>query len=128
MDPKTRSFLSLILFPTWIVVNDINFGSDKVIQWVPRRHKVLTNRQERLFCKVTSVSIHSFVEWCQYSLTTLNVVQSKLPMSSRVKRSHLSFPVIKNFTWIEPLLRGYLSDKAAFSLFKWWPFNTGLTV
>ena len=22
----------LILFPTWIVVNDINFGSDKVIQ------------------------------------------------------------------------------------------------
>jgi hypothetical protein len=45
------------------VVNNINFGSDKVIQWVPRRHKVLTHGQERLFCKVTSVSIHSFVEW-----------------------------------------------------------------
>ena len=27
-----HSFLSLILFPTWIVVNDINFGSTKVIQ------------------------------------------------------------------------------------------------
>ena len=26
------SFMSLILFPTWIVVNDINFGSTKVIQ------------------------------------------------------------------------------------------------
>ena len=29
---KTLSFLSLILCPTWIVVNDINFGSTKVIQ------------------------------------------------------------------------------------------------
>jgi hypothetical protein len=45
------------------VVNDINFGSAKVIQRVPRRHKVFTHEQERLFCKVTSVSIHSFVEW-----------------------------------------------------------------
>ena len=34
-----------------------------VIQWVPRRYKVLTHGQERLFCKVTSVSIHFFVEW-----------------------------------------------------------------
>ena len=60
---KLSLFLSLILFPTWIVVNDINFRSTKVIQWVPRRHKVLTHGQERLFRKVTSVSIHSFVEW-----------------------------------------------------------------
>ena len=51
--------MSLILFQTWIVVNDINFGSTKVI----RRHKVLTHGQERLFRKVTSVSIPSFVEW-----------------------------------------------------------------
>ena len=57
------SFLTLILFPTWIVVNDINFGSTNVIQWVSRRHKVLTHGQERLFRKVTSVSIHSSVEW-----------------------------------------------------------------
>ena len=57
------SFLFFILFPTWIVVNDINFGSTKVIQWVPRLHKVLTHGQERLFRKVTSVSINSFVEW-----------------------------------------------------------------
>jgi hypothetical protein len=33
--------LSLIFFPTWIVVNDINCWSAKVIQWVPRRHKVV---------------------------------------------------------------------------------------
>jgi hypothetical protein len=52
------SFASIALRPC-----DINFGSDKVIQWVPWRHKVLTNGQERLFRKVTSVSIHSFVEW-----------------------------------------------------------------
>ena len=41
-------FLSLIFFPTSIVVNDINFGSAKVIQRVPRRHKVFTHEQERL--------------------------------------------------------------------------------
>ena len=29
---KDPLFLCLILFPTWIVVNDINFGSTKVIQ------------------------------------------------------------------------------------------------
>ena len=29
---KNSLFLSSILFPTWIVVNDINFGSTKVIQ------------------------------------------------------------------------------------------------
>jgi hypothetical protein len=63
MDPKTLSFLSLILFPTWIVVYNVNFGSTKVIQWVPRRHKMLNHGQERLFRKVTSVSIHSFFEW-----------------------------------------------------------------
>jgi hypothetical protein len=55
--------LSLIFFPTWIVVNGINFGSTKDIQWVPRRNKVFTHGQERLFRKVTSASIHSFIEW-----------------------------------------------------------------
>ena len=55
--------MSLILFPTCIVVNDIHFWSDKVNQRVPRRHEVLTHGQKHLFCKVTSVSIHSFVEW-----------------------------------------------------------------
>ena len=32
---------------------------------MPRRQKVLTHGQERLFRKVTSVSIHSFVEWLE---------------------------------------------------------------
>jgi hypothetical protein len=34
------SDLSLILFPTWIVVNDLNFWSATVIQWVLGRHSV----------------------------------------------------------------------------------------
>ena len=63
MDPKTLSCLFLILFPTWIMVNDINIGSTKVFQWVPRRHQMLTHWHERLFRKVISVSIHSFTEW-----------------------------------------------------------------
>ena len=37
--------------------------SAKVIQRVPRRYKALTHGQARLSRKVTSVSIHSFVEW-----------------------------------------------------------------
>jgi hypothetical protein len=49
---KLSFFLFLIFFPTWIVVNVINFGSAKVFQWVPRRHKVLTHGQERFFRKV----------------------------------------------------------------------------
>jgi hypothetical protein len=55
--------LDVYIYIYIVVVNDINCGSDKVIQWVPRLHKVLTHGQGRLFCKVTSVSIHSFVEW-----------------------------------------------------------------
>ena len=39
-------FFSLILFPTWFVVNDINFGSTKVIQWVPRWHSVDSRARE----------------------------------------------------------------------------------
>ena len=58
---KLSLFCLSILFPTWIVVNDIHFGSTKVIQWVPRRHKMLTHGL--LFRMVNSVSIHSFVEW-----------------------------------------------------------------
>jgi hypothetical protein len=37
-------------------------------------------------------------------------------------------PVIENFIWIEPLLRGHLCYKATFSLSQWWPLNTSLTV
>jgi hypothetical protein len=38
------------------------------------------------------------------------------------------FPVIENFIWIEPLLRGHLSYKATFVLFLRSPVSTGLTL
>ena len=44
-----------------------------------------------------------------------------------IKRSPFSCYVIENFIWIEPLLRGHLSNyKAMFSLFQRWPLNTSL--
>ena len=45
-----------------------------------------------------------------------------------IKRSPFSCPVIENFIWIEPLLRGHLSYKASFSVSQRWPLNTGLTI
>jgi hypothetical protein len=45
-----------------------------------------------------------------------------------IKQSPFSCPVIENFIWIEPLLRGHLSYKATISLSQRWPLNTGLTV
>jgi hypothetical protein len=45
-----------------------------------------------------------------------------------IKRSPFSCPVIDNFIWIEPLLRGHLSYKTTSSLFQRWPLNTGLSV
>ena len=45
-----------------------------------------------------------------------------------IKRSPFSCPVIENFIWIEPVLRGQWSYKTTFSLSQCWPLNTGLTV
>ena len=51
----------------------------------------------------------------------------KVSIFSTVK-SPFSCPVIENFVWIEPLLRGHLSYKATFYLSHRWLLNTGLTV
>jgi hypothetical protein len=45
-----------------------------------------------------------------------------------IKVQSFSSPVIENFIWIEPLLRGHLSYQATFSLSKRWSLNTGLSV
>ena len=45
-----------------------------------------------------------------------------------IKRSPFSCPLIDNFIWIEPLLRGHLSYKVTFSWSQRWPLNTGLIV
>jgi hypothetical protein len=86
-------FLSLIFFTTWIVVNDINFESAKVFQWVPRRHKVLTHGQERLFRKVISVSIHSSVS--NHS-TKFSSHRGTLSMSNKVPRWDENFVILRS--------------------------------
>ena len=45
-----------------------------------------------------------------------------------IERSPFSCPVIENFIWIEPLLKGHLSYKTTFTLSQRWPPNTGLTI
>jgi hypothetical protein len=53
-------FMSLILFPTWIVVNDINFGSDKVkalrVHWSELQYLDLHRRSASVSHVVTSVA------------------------------------------------------------------------
>jgi hypothetical protein len=56
------------------------------------------------------------------------LISSSLLSSHCIKRPPFSCPVIEHFIWIEPLLRGHLSNKATISLSQWWPLNTGLTV
>jgi hypothetical protein len=58
----------------------------------------------------------------------INNTAKPVHVATSMKQSPFSSPVIENFMWIEPLLRGYLSFKASFSLSQWWPLNTGLTV
>ena len=50
------------------------------------------------------------------------------PCSHLYLKVTFSCPVIGNFIWIEPLLKGHLSFKATFTLSQRWPLNTGLTV
>ena len=72
------------------MVNDINFGSTKVIQWVSRRHKVLIHRQEYIFRKVTCVPIHSFVEW----LDTFSYVLRPVDLTVKVVNHTRCFTIV----------------------------------
>ena len=49
------------------------------------------------------------------------------PVVTCIKGSPYSCPVIENFKWIEPLLRGHLSYMTTSSLSWRWPLNTGLS-
>ena len=65
----------------------------------------------------------------QYCLSIHNQIQFDLHMWwPLLNGQFFSLPVIDNFLWIEPLLRGDLSYKATFSLYQRWHLNTGLTV
>jgi hypothetical protein len=91
-------------------------------------------------------ALHSFVEPfnsenCCINITYLKLWNVKAKLLSLcistvkpahavscIRRSHISCPVIDNFIWIEPLLRGLLSYQATFSLSERWPLNTGWIV
>jgi hypothetical protein len=125
----SSQFILLIFFPTWIVVNDINFGSAKVFQWVPRRQKVLTHGQERLFRKVTSVSIHSFVEWLDtfsYVLrptqaSTLTFVRLSGTSENWHRTSRSCITVVRRDKWRNQIpKRAGTTDKSISTGIKYW--------
>jgi hypothetical protein len=62
------------------------------------------------------------------SFVVIVSVKYTLKWVTCIKRSHFSCPLIENFIWIEPLLRGHLSLKTTLSLSQRWPRNTDLTV
>ena len=61
------------------------------------------------------------IKYSPYAVKPVHAITS-------IKQSLFSCPVIENFIGIEPILRGYLSYKATFSMSQSWPLNTVLTV
>ena len=68
--------------------------------------------------------LERYVVYIQSNLS----IRSPLLSIRCIERSRFTCPVIENFIWIEPFLRGHLSYKTTFSLSQRWPLNTGLTV
>jgi hypothetical protein len=63
-------------------------------QALPRRHKVLTHRQERFFRMVTSVSIQYFIEWLDtfpYILRPADVTVKEISHIRHCKIYHTPF-------------------------------------
>jgi hypothetical protein len=52
----------LKITPQTVLFNDEDFHSVKILETVVRQSEVLAHRKKLLFCKVTPVSIHAFVE------------------------------------------------------------------
>jgi hypothetical protein len=52
----------LKITPQTVLFNDEDFHSVKILETVVRQSEVLAHRQKWLFCKVTPVSIQTFVE------------------------------------------------------------------
>ena len=77
-----------------------------------------------LFCSAT------YTDAINVCLETIHIIYTVKPAHAVtcIKRSPFSWPVIENFIWIEPLLRGHLSYKATFSVSQRWPLITGLTI
>ena len=113
---------SSVLIVCYAIVYLIKGGNyDKTLSY----GTLLTNRHFAHFW-LYSKFIHFLWELFPFN----NIIYTVKPahVVTSIKQSHFSCPVIENFIWIEPLLRGHLSYQAIFSLTQRWPLNTGLTV
>jgi hypothetical protein len=63
----------------------------------------------------------------QYTIKPAHEVTS-IKRSPVLKGHFFSCPVMENFIWFEPLLRGHLTYEATFSSSQAWPLNTGLII
>jgi hypothetical protein len=108
---------SWLLFPHWLITNHIRVLYNKVISMQIK----MIGGDERVTITYRSSMINAI-----YS-QTCPCVHLYLAVTC-IKSLPFSCPVIYNFILIEPVLRGYLSYNATFSLSQRWPFNTGLTV
>jgi hypothetical protein len=61
-NPKSFPILTLKITPQTVLFNDEDFHSVEILETVVRQSGVLAYRKNCLFCKVTPVSIHAFVE------------------------------------------------------------------
>ena len=72
-NPKYFPILTLKITPQTVLFNDEDFHSVKILETVVRQSEVLAHRKKWLFCKVTPVSIQTFVEWL---LTLANILEA----------------------------------------------------
>ena len=99
-------------------------ASIKNIKPLNPSHSYIVFAMLNVWQKEIKVSSRKYLE---YNLTTV-CLQSNLIMWSPLLKCHLFCPIVENFIWIKPLLRGHLSYKATSYLSQRWPLNAGLTV
>ena len=70
--------LTLIITPQTVLFNNEDFHSVKIFETVVRQSEVLAHRKKLLFCKVTPVSIQTFVEGMLRFANVLEVTNGTL--------------------------------------------------
>ena len=70
--------LMLIITPQTVLFNNEDFHSVKIFETVVRQSEVLAHRKKLLFCKVTPVSIQTFVEGMLRFANVLEVTNGTL--------------------------------------------------
>ena len=81
--------------------------------------------QSNLYIYIVKATLRKLKMWPLWAVafyTQVKIIVKPAHAVTCIKRSPFSCPVIENFIWIEPLLRGH------FYLSQGWLLNTGLTV